>query len=259
MSIKEKFEDAIKKEDEKEEDGWSHGRSVLFVSAYYWHLSKSQHGDNPHDSSYIYKQWMSSSTLINAPYIFFRGTKEADSVDGFRDGIHLPTLWVDLTFEKLRTFNLSMPDYNKIWHAKIDLMYQSYLLFPFVSWFVWADSGLNEYRRVRPPFKRWPGINLDERYPKKFIYSNPGKHDSCLPNGNTFISGTTFLVHRSVLEEIHNLYYRTLAECLEQPFFEERRCCMEDQVLYYLMLVKKPHLFHRVSGDRWCEVITANY
>ena len=156
-----------------------------------------------------------------------------------------------------------MSDVSKIWLAKMDLLFQVYLMFPSVTWYVWADAGLNEYRLKPPPPHEWPKRDLNRIYPNgKFIYVQTRTEDKqCLPAKERIMGGTVFLIHNRAVREAHSLFYESLKECMEHAESEEKRtCCSDDQIIFFRMRLKRPHLFSKSLGKGdWSEIIKSNY
>lgn len=85
---------------------------------------------------------------------------------------------------------------------------------------------INHYRETAPPQMPWPQHNLSNVYPPKFIY-----HDFDQLNVEKLpASGTTFMVHRSILSRVRNIFYGVIEECLmlyeidPAPFLRDG-CC----------------------------------
>lgn len=236
-------------------------KSVLFVSAY-WPLQKSKYGNTANLSAAVYNEWMKNTLSINAPYIIYRDSKQMPKLESVRKP-NLSTLWVDMPFTNLRTARMNMSEVSKVWLVKLDLLYHAYILFPSVTWFVWADAALNEYRKVPPPTKPWPRKDLSTVYPiNKFVYVQTRTHDTCLPQNEGIMGGTVFLVHNQVIKEVHSLFYETFRECWQRANMSEqqRRCCSDDQIIYYHMRVKKANLFYRSRGKGdWAAIVKDNY
>ena len=234
--------------------------SVLIVSAY-WLLRTSKYDRTANESAAVYNEWLKNTLSINAPYVVYRDSQQKPNSESFRPHI-LWTLWLDMPFTKLRTARMNMSEVSKVWMVKIDLLYHTYTMFPSVTWFVWADAALNEYRKVPPPSTPWPRKDLSAVYPtNKFVYVQTRTPDRlCLPQNEGIMGGTVFLVHNRVIREVHSLFYETFRECWQRADENHRSCCTDDQIIFYLMRIKKPHLFSRSKGKGdWAAIIKDNY
>jgi len=161
---------------------------------------------------------------------------------------------------------MDIREVSKIWISKVDLLYYTSLLFPSVNWYIWVDAGLNEYREKPAPKEPWPGKNLDKLYPAgKFVYSQTRTIDDCLPANYKIMGGAVFMVHRSVIFEIHALFYATFHRCMDSIVNSDMDrkqliCCTDDQIIFHRMKLIRPDLFYEnpSKGD-WGAIIKYNY
>ena len=147
-----------------------------------------------------------------------------------------------------------------IWFEKIELMYQTYLLYDNFSWYAWIDSGVNSYRYWPPPQVRWPQKNLSLVFPPRFVYN--GFH------GRFQIAATVFFIHRNVIIDIYKAFYHIVEDCTSSSSHQKNsKKCINEQYAFMEMCstVEYKHLCFDASyqlladGLNWGALLTENY
>ena len=215
------------------------------VSAYF-------HVKNKHADKYL--DWFENTLSINCPYVFFTNSKSIDIIKKYRKG--LPTYYIECDIEdfftykyrnKMITHQTHCPsiELNLIWNEKIFMIQKAYEINPFNSeWFQWIDAGICNYRDKKPPNISFPNINKLNLLPKnKFIYSSScGYIKNLVTKTNYYhhISGTTYLIHKSLINTFVNIYQLYLENLVD------KNNIWTDQLLLTHIYKDNPNLFFKL-------------
>jgi len=229
----------------------NHEYPITVVSGYWAVNSK-----NSNDS---YWRWHKNSLRINAPYVFFGAEETLSRVADIRSG--LPTSFqmldipgfvtsreIDLSLQKSDPINVPSVDLGRIWLEKVNLMSLAADSNPFdTEWFAWIDSGLNIFRHQPPPEEVWPSPDKLRLLSKTRVnYSQSHAYNVGIKKWGYFhcISGGAFVVHRSMVAKIRELFYRYVVKCIEET---QTYVCLSDQCIFTRMFSDHPGLFNRLS------------
>ena len=222
----------------------------LTVVSGYWIIT------NKHGNQFL--DWFKNSLKINCPYVFF-GTKETIAlVKGYRGT--LPTHYIELELadfythkyrDDFQTDPVHCPskELNMIWNEKLFLIQKAAALNPFKSeFFAWVDAGVTIYRKRPPPTGPFPNKSKLQKLPKdKLVFSAsvPAKFNAAAvgpTNYYSFISGTAFMLHASIIDMFVTEYSHYLEKYVPQ------RCnVFTDQVIFTYMYKDRPELFHSLG------------
>jgi len=201
--------------------------------------------------------WFKTTLAINTPYVFF-GTAETIAIaKQFRQG--LPTHYVELNIEHMYCYQFRdriitdprhcpSTELNVIWNEKLFLLQKAASLNPFQSqYFSWIDAGVCTYRNEQPPPTPFPNPTLLTSLPTdKFIFTSsnePYFQVQCASPTNYYhyISGTTYMLHRSFIDKFAELY----KTYLETHMSKEN--IYTDQVILTYIFKDRPHLFYKLG------------
>ena len=107
------------------------------------------------------------------------------------------------------------------------------------EFYVWIDSGITPYRDKSPPDTR---LNL------KDIHSLPHDKVSYSQESGRKIDGVTggcLIIHHSIIDHIHKLYYQFLDEC--NKLHTTDTYCGADQQILTDIRDEYPDLFYKMS------------
>jgi len=175
---------------------------------------------NKHNNNYI-SEWFKNTLSINCPYVFFTTKEYIDIIKSYRKD--LPTYFIEYNIEDFYTYKfkdrmiidpMHSPsiELNLIWNEKIFMIQKAHEINPFNSeWFQWIDAGLCSYRNELPPTILYPNLNKVNDLPKdKFIFNSSNDYyqpDLVIQTSYYhYISGTTYILHKSIINEFVNIY-----------------------------------------------------
>lgn len=199
-----------------------------------------------------YAAWFETSLRINAPYVFFLDKETIPLIQKYRR--ELPTFYVEcslrdfVTFKyknKMKTHPVHCPsaELNLIWNEKIFLMRRAAELNPFSSeFFCWVDAGICVYRDRAPPAAPFPSLALPK---DKFIYSSSNPYDEAAVRKDRYyhhVSGTAFILHKTMIARFAALYQTYLEELLDHPNL------WTDQVVLTHIYKDNKHLFQQIAS-----------
>lgn len=214
----------------------------------YWNVK------NKHDEKYF--KWFENTLNINCPYVFFSNKEGIELIKKYRKDY--PTHYIELDIEdficykykdRILTDNRHCPsvELNLIWNEKIFLIEKAYKLNIFKSdYYMWIDAGVCLYRNIKPPTRIYPNIDKLRKLPiDKFIFSSSNhkifnKKKFLESNHNHFISGTSFMYHKNIINIISELFKKYLEKINKESIYT-------DQVLYTYMYMDNPDLFYQLS------------
>lgn len=211
--------------------------NITIVSGY-WQVK------NKHDNKY--DNWFKNTLKINQRYIFFCNSENINYIKNFRNNYEtefIPyTLQQFLVKDKIKdewidSYHVPSKELSMIWHEKMNMLKiaKDYDIKNNNSteFYMWLDAGFCYYRNKTPPSKRLTLKDINSLPHDKIIYTsinNYGKDDT--------VAGCEFLIHRDLIDKIHNLYYKTLDSCDN---------CTTDQHVFLTMKEKYPELFFKFS------------
>ena len=222
--------------------------STVVVTGY-WDV-KGKHGAREYDG------WFRNSLRLNAPYIVYNDNPSIVSrFSGFRQG--LPTTYIRrtiLSFYSWSKYNESWTSWTHgihvpsaelgaIWTEKIAMLEDATknANFSTFDWFAWVDAGQAFYRHRSPPATPWPLPQNLKILPKdKLIYTGSREwqddHD---------VAGTAFLMHRSFVKPLYDLFYEELDSCSRA---DNNWKCSSDQILFTRIRKRFPGKFFRIGN-----------
>lgn len=212
----------------------------------FW-TGESKYGQKISQTNEVYGNWFKNSLQINSPYLIFHGHNDDELLRRSRDATRLPTAFVELDESNFLTTKLNGHIHHiaRVWNEKLDLLLMANTMFPAVEWLSWVDAGVNTFRDMMPPNVTWSQRNLTTNYPPALVFTRQG------PNNHNMICGNMFMVHRSVLSEIHRLYYESFkmdAACDKSGMAS----CGDDQRRMIDVYERNPHLFYDASEHGEC-------
>ena len=215
---------------------------------------------NKHDNKYL--KWFENTLSINCPYVFFTNSKSIDIIKKYRKD--LPTYYVECEIEDFFTYkyrnrmithqtHCPSIELNLIWNEKIFMIKKAYEINPFNSeWFQWVDAGICSYRDNPPPNIPFPNINKLNLFPKdKFIYSSSNEYINNLVTKTNYyhhISGTAYLIHKSLINRFVNIYQLYLENLVDKDNI------WTDQLLLTHIHKDNPNLFFKLC-DGYGEIV----
>jgi hypothetical protein len=215
---------------------------------------------NKHDNKYL--EWFQNTLSINCPYVFFTNSKSIEIIKKYRKD--LPTYYIECEIENFFTYKyrnrmithqIHCPsiELNLIWNEKIFMIQKAYQINPFNSeWFQWIDAGICSYRDTPPPNIPFPNINKLKLFPKdKFIYSSSCEYiENLVTNTNYYhhISGTAYLIHKSLINTFVNMYQLYLEKLVD------KNNIWTDQLLLTHIHKDNPNLFFKLC-DGYGEIV----
>jgi len=189
----------------------------------YWNVK------NKYNNKYI--DWFKNTLAINCPYVVFSDKEGIQLIKHFRQD--LPTYYIECEIKDFYTFkyankmqihNVHCPsiELNLIWNEKIFMVQKAATLNPFNSeWFKWIDAGTCVYRNYPPSNIPFPNIHKLNTLPKnKFIYSSSNEINNNLittTNYYHYISGTSYILHKNIINEFTEIYKIYLDKLLNNP------------------------------------------
>jgi hypothetical protein len=160
---------------------------------------------------------------------------------------------------KLNNVHVPSQELGLIWLEKMNLVLEASIINTYKSeWFCWIDSGICIYRDTPPPLSPFPNpdkINLLSKTQINYCISenidnlqlNKIKKWEYVHN----ISGT-FIIHISIINQIHNLFYKYLDICISET---TDYICYSDQCILTRIYVDYPELFNKI-GNSYGQIIT---
>jgi hypothetical protein len=217
--------------------------NLTFVSGYWKVKNKYTHEK--------YVEWFRNSLNINQRYIFFCEEKDNEFIKSFRNGYE--TIFINYTLAETHSnifynnnwvdsYHCPSLELGKIWHEKIHLLklakdYDTNLGSSTI-FYVWSDAGASVYREISPPPVRFNYYGFER---EKIYYSSCNDHP---------IAGTSYMVHKNIIDAIHTLYYKELDERKTNNEY------ISDQHILTILLHKYPAYFiHFARG--YGEVLNA--
>jgi len=135
--------------------------------------------------------------------------------------------------------------YNFINHSKINFVSASKKMYPDFDFYSWIDFGYVRDERSIPR-----GIKTS-RLPKSIIYHcviNPTKKiepEDMLKSNDIYITGSSFIVHASMVGVYEELYENKIKEWLKRGITDD------DQNLILQLYYDSPDLFHLIQCNTW--------
>lgn len=223
--------------------------SKLTCVSGYW-MIKNKHGNQFND-------WFKTTLRINCPYIFFGDKQSIELVKKYRND--LTTYYIELNIEdfityqyknKMITHPIHCPstELNLIWNEKIYMIQKAFNLNPFQSdYFCWIDAGICTYRNKYPPNQPFPNFKKLNKLPTdKFIFSsssynfNSDRFIKGQYHLHHFISGTSYILHKNIIDKFINLYNEYLKLIDKNDIYT-------DQVILTLIYKNNKDLFFKYN------------
>lgn len=227
----------------------------------YWKI-KNKHGDS-------FNNWFHHTLKINCPYVFFADKETIEMIKKYRGD--LPTHYIESKIEdfytyryrdKMVTHPVHCPsiELNLIWNEKIFFLQKAAKLNPFdSSYFMWVDAGICTYRDNPPPKTPFPNLNKLNTLPNDhFIFSSSNNTyiDDKFKKGqyhlHHYISGTTYLLHHSIINHFVKIYLKYLDKLVD------KNNIWTDQVILTHIYKDHKYLFYKLS-DGYGTIIPSLY
>jgi len=226
--------------------------NITVVSGYWNVNSKFDHNK--------YDEWFKNTLNINQRYIFFCDNKDVEYIKKFRNNyetVFIERSLDDLYSKKFATENWVHPmntpskELGMIWHEKINLLkiakdYDEKNNNS-TDFYIWIDAGICSYRNKIPPQNRLNLKDVNSLPHDKIIYSGfidtAGKGKTA---GKEVMAGGDFMIHKSLIDLIHDLYYKKLIECNE---IHNNDNCGVDQIIFTDLKDMNPNLFYKIGDD----------
>ena len=214
-----------------------------------------------------FNEWFKNTLAINCPYVFFTTNENIEKIKTYRK--NYPTYFIEKNISNFKTYNLDMKnklnnvhvpskELGLIWLEKMNLVLEASILNPYKSeWFCWIDAAIPIYRDTPPSYLPFPNpdkINLLSKTQINYCTSenvdnlqlNKIKKWEYVHN----ISGT-FIIHISIINKIHNLFYKYLDICISET---TEYPCYSDQCILTRIYVDYPNLFNKI-GNSYGQII----
>ena len=216
--------------------------SITVVSGYWDVINKH--------AKQSFNRWFENTLKINQRYIFF-GTESTQAAIALFRG-NFETTFIVHPLEQFYTkpyeidewqHPIHVPSSNlgMIWNEKIHLLkmakdecIQTNTLTEF---YMWIDAGICTYRNTPPPTTRLTLANVDALPHDKIIYTDS---EDTLHR----FSGGAFLMHHTIVDDVHELYYHELNACNQDRIWQ----CGVDQIIFTRLMKKYPHLFIKLGN-----------
>lgn len=219
---------------------WDSLTNYLAISGFWAGVSK--YGKDHDETRRIYGDWFKNSLQINIPYLIFTGSDSLDVelMTKSRDEKDLPTYFVLREKSDFKTSTLypNLPHVSAIWNEKLNLVLEAHKLFPYIDWLVWIDAGVNTFRDRKPPSIPWPQVNLSSTYKPSLLFTQRKKP------WDRMICGNSFAIHKSVIVEVHELFYKILDSCMKRG---RQKDCEDDQSHFITASQQRPDLFTNLT------------
>jgi hypothetical protein len=226
----------------------------------FWNVS-NKHGNKFND-------WFKNTLAINCPYVFFTAKENIKTIHKFRKDY--TTYFIEKNINDFKTYNLNMKnkihnthvpskELGLIWLEKMNLVLEASIVNPYKSvWFCWIDSGICIYRDKTPPLSPFPNPNkmhLLSSTQINYCTSETISNDNLnkIKNWEYIhnISGTSFILHISLIKKIYDLFYNYLNKCINET---NEFICYSDQCIWSHIYVDYPELFNKI-GDGYGNII----
>jgi hypothetical protein len=210
--------------------------NITVVSGY-WQVKNKYKNDK-------YNDWFKNTLKINQRYIFFCEKENNDYIKSFRDGVD--TVFIDYPISSFYTNQFSTnkwidethvpsKELGMIWNEKVHMLKLAKDMDKTsTDFYIWIDSGIAPYRETAPPTVRLNLKDVDSLPKDKLCYSR-------VEENYHNISAGCLLIHRNIIDEFHDKYYKLLSEC------DDGWKCGSDQYIFTKMMNKYPELFYKLS------------
>jgi len=214
---------------------------------------------NKHNDSYY--GWFHNTLAIQCPYVFFSDKEGIELIKSYRK--ELPTYYIECNISDFYTYaykdhmttdpiHCPSVELNLIWNEKLFMIEKAAAINPFNSdWFKWIDAGTCTYRERLPPQCPFPNPDkLAELPTDKFIYSS--SYEFTMKDATTFnhyhhISGTSYLMHKSMISTMIGLYKEYLHTIANRANIRlDKNNIWTDQVILTHIFIDKPELFFKM-------------
>ena len=235
----------------------------------YWKVKNKYDKTNNEDK---YKIWFNNTLAINCPYIFFTSNTNIDIISNIRKDYK--TYLIDKDIKDFKSYSLNIKnnihplhipskEIGLIWLEKINLVLEASIINPYNSeWFCWIDAGISVFRNKTPPNTKFPNpIIIDNLLSKNKINYN-GSNDIKKININAIkygtylhnVSGGFFIIHISIIKEIHKLFYEYLDKCIKS-IPKTSFVCYSEQYILSRICLDHPELFNKIGDNYSTELL----
>jgi len=223
------------------------GDNITLVSGYWKVVNKYERTLDHTGRGQWYVRWMNNTLEINQRYVFFipnsshllRFIKHKRekyetvyinyNINNFYSKQFINSSWV-------HPANVPSIELSAIWHEKIHLMKLAKNMDKTpTDFYMWIDAAIVVYRQQKPPTLRLSLKDVNSLPKDKFIYSAE----------NRIVTGSAFMMHRSMIDRFHSLYYQELPKCQNNETTEH--LCGQDQNIFKIMRKKYPSMFYKLS------------
>ncbi len=217
-------------------ESFNNDNNLLVVSGY-WNV-KNKHNSNS------FNDWFKNTLNINQTYVFYCDKDINDNILKFRN--NYKTIFVDypinnfyskkyINVDVIHPIHVPSKELAYIWHEKIHLLKLTKDNDKNnTKYYIWIDAGIVIFRDKPPPNKKLI-INEEIINEKKLYYSE-------VDEDYHKFSGGVLLVHRDIIDEIHDKYYDLLNNC------DDEWKCGSDQYIYTKLTLLYPELFFKFSN-----------
>lgn len=235
-------------------DGFGSSDDNITVVSGYWRVD-NRHGHKNYDN------WFKNTLKINQRYFFFCDEKDIEYLRGFRNNYE--THFIAYPIDNFHVQKYAIDSWNDenhsrtkeifmIWHEKIHMMKMAKDLDGKLAtdFYIWLDSGIATYREKEPPQKRLNLHNINSLPHDKISYCdnyvpNDINSDNSKTDRNIFSAGC-IIIHRDMIDYFHDLYYRSLNECVK--IHQNDSYCAHEQRVLTDMVDRYPEIFNKMSS-----------
>lgn len=139
--------------------------------------------------------------------------------------------------------------YNLITNSKINFINNAKNIYPNYLFYSWVDFGYMKDHIENLP----KNINL-AKLPEKIIFhsfkrpTNRIDPNKLLQTGESFLSGGSFIIHRSLIDKLEHLFEDKIKA------FHNMYVSDDDQAIILQIYYDNPELFHLVITNKWCSL-----
>jgi hypothetical protein len=216
-------------------EGFNNENNLLVVSGY-WNIK------NKHDN--LYNKWFKNTLNINQTYVFYCDKDINDYILSFRNGYE--TIFVNYPLNnffsknyihtnEIHEIHVPSKELGYVWNEKMHLLKITKDNDKNnTEYYIWIDAGISIYRDDPPPNKKLI-INTNIINQKKLYYSEVNE------SYHNFAAGV-ILIHRDVIDEIHDKYYNLLNSC------QDEWKCNSEQYIFTKLILLYPELFYKLTN-----------
>jgi hypothetical protein len=230
---------------ENYENNENNENNITFVSGY-WDV-KNKYGKEK------YNEWFKNTLKINQRYIFFCDTIDIEYIKSFRNDYE--TVFIDYPMNVFLTnqynadhwihpIHSPSKEISMIWNEKMNLMKlaKDYDIEhnSTTEFYIWIDAGIAPFRNKEPPETKFNLKDINSLPKDKIIYC-----EVIDDNNEKVFTGGCFIIHKNLIDEVHQLFYNQLAHC--NIINHNEKCGME-QLIFTEIKKTYPDLFHKLGN-----------